>query len=818
MSYIHLIGNAHIDPVWLWTWREGLHEIKATFRSALDRMKEYEGYVFTCACASYYEWVEENDEEMFSEIRSRVKEGRWKIVGGMWVQPDMNTPSGESIARHLLFSQRYFYEKFGILVKTGYNVDTFGHNGQLPQLLNLAGIVNYVWMRPMMNENAGIPEGTLIWEGIDGTGVKAFRIPDAYCGENMEEKISLSLALSERAGIPVMCFYGVGNHGGGPTKRVLDQIEGAMAKDDEGMMMYSSPDEYFDAIKDKPLPIWKGELQHHASGCYSTFADSKLLHRKAENQLLSAEKFGVMAKALKGHAPDKHALDRAWKRLLFNQFHDLLGGCSIKDAMDDMIRELHASLTEAAHAENAALQKISWNVDTMKGMSGRIRSKEADFYRWGLKGDYTPIVVFNPHSFRVKSLVRVVGETDCALDDDGNEVPLQVVRAQRTNGKDKWDSVFLSDVPALGYRLYWIGAERKFKDENSEIPENGVSVDGFTMENRYVRVTISEETGEIKSLYVKDGDYEAMKAPTSVRSYDIAHCDTWAHNVFCFDKLDGEFAGAGVSVIEKGPVRASIRAVSSLRGNTVTRIYSLEADAKMVKVDMKIDMRDKHRMIKICAPVNADDMRVVSEIPYGAIERKAIGEEDPCQRWVLGEGAEGGLAVINAGSYSYSAVDNEIRLTVINTSAFADHYGQQERDESMEYMQMGVTRLSYALYPYKGKRQDSDTVKQAALFNDPLKWVVETYHEGTLNACYEGVSVSEENVLVRAVKTAENGKGWIARMYETAGREANAEAYFRFADRSVSLAFKPFEVKTVYIPFDGGKTVIETDIPEISAE
>ena len=173
MKTMHMIGNAHIDPVWLWQWREGFHEVKATFRSALDRMNETPDFVFTCACACYYQWVEENDPEMFEEIRVRVKEGRWAVVGGMWIQPDMNAPSGESIARQLLYSQRYFKERFGFAVNTGYNVDSFGHNAMMPQLFKKAGIENYIWMRPGIHENPDISEGPMTWEAPDGSRVQA---------------------------------------------------------------------------------------------------------------------------------------------------------------------------------------------------------------------------------------------------------------------------------------------------------------------------------------------------------------------------------------------------------------------------------------------------------------------------------------------------------------------------------------------------------------------------------------------------------------------------------------------------------------------
>ena len=148
MSKLHLVGNAHIDPVWLWRWQEGFSEILSTFRSALDRMNDFPDFKFTCACSSYYRWVESVDPQMFAEIKQRVEEGRWSIVGGWYLQPDCNIPDGESFARHGLVAQRYFMEKFGVTAKTGYNVDSFGHNAALPKILKGCGMENYVFMRP----------------------------------------------------------------------------------------------------------------------------------------------------------------------------------------------------------------------------------------------------------------------------------------------------------------------------------------------------------------------------------------------------------------------------------------------------------------------------------------------------------------------------------------------------------------------------------------------------------------------------------------------------------------------------------------------
>ena len=238
MSSFYLIGNAHIDPVWQWCMPEGMSLVRSTFRSALDRMKEYPDYKFTSACAFYYKWVKEIDPDMFEEIKQRIREGRWGIVGGMWVQPDCNIPSGEAFCRHLLYSQIFFKENFGKTVKTGYNVDSFGHNGNLPQLLKKAGIENNVYMRPNREaEKPSLPEENLhFWTSPDGSSVKAFRILDGYCDDLRNERIERYKNRTQ----PQMLFYGIGNHGGGPARAHLEQAQ-ELIKNDE--YVYAVPDE-----------------------------------------------------------------------------------------------------------------------------------------------------------------------------------------------------------------------------------------------------------------------------------------------------------------------------------------------------------------------------------------------------------------------------------------------------------------------------------------------------------------------------------------------------------------------------------------------
>ena len=251
---VHLTGAAHIDPVWLWRWQEGYAEIKATFRSALDRIAEFDEFIFTSGCAAYYRWIEDNCPEMFREIQARVAEDRWVIVGGWWVQPDCNLPSGESFARHSLYSQRYFASRFGRIARVGYNVDSFGHNGNLPQILRQSGMRGYIYMRPDSNKEKTypFPDGLpFAWEGVDGTAIQTYRLPDGY-GQMMdagtEERLYRTAERRGASPFPLSLNYGVGNHGGGPTVQNIRNILALQKKEGPFEFLFSSPDAFFEDV------------------------------------------------------------------------------------------------------------------------------------------------------------------------------------------------------------------------------------------------------------------------------------------------------------------------------------------------------------------------------------------------------------------------------------------------------------------------------------------------------------------------------------------------------------------------------------------
>ena len=806
---IYMIGNAHIDPVWFWHWQEGYQEVKATFQSALDRLDESDDFVFTAACAEYYRWVEESCPAMFERIRARVAEGRWRIVGGMWVQPDCNMPSGESFARHFLYSQRYFKEKFGVTVHTGYNVDSFGHTATLPALLRRAGIDSYVFLRPDPRENARVPGPLFQWFAPDGSSVTAFRIIGGYGSRfgSVDEDIAEAMEVEQQTGLPVMCFYGVGNHGGGPTIKNIASIHDFQKNDKNGReIVFSDPDTYFEDVlrKHLRLPEWHSELQHHSSGCYSATSLIKHLNRATENALIRCEIFSALSSRLTGHRPG--SLAQGWHNLMFNQFHDVLCGCSIREAYEDARIQLGEAASIAAREENIALQKISWAVDTVRGIPERLRSKESHFRLWELDGLGTPVVAFNPHPFEAEARIQIFGVVKHATDENDNTLPVQTVRASRTNGEDKWDSLFTAKVPSMGYRLFWVYLDEKCSAEHNA---SDLAVTETCIENRHIAARFDPETGALISLKRKDSGREALSGPAMPCLVDIEHADTWAHNVFTFDKLCEQFGKARFDVLERGPVRAKLRVTVSARDSVLVQDYILYADADQIEVEARLDMHENFRMVKLCYPVAAESPAARAEISYGVIEREPDGCEETGHRWMELGDSNGGLALLNDGKYSFSAAGSELRLTVANTSAYADHYGQGHRDGLCVHADIGMQEFRYALVPHDGCWTKANLARRGEVFNRPLTSIVETYHEGPLPAVFEGLWVDRENVSVGALKRAEDDNGWILRLNETIGAATGVNVHAPMFGHDLKLHLAPMDIQSIFIPDDASAPVRE---------
>jgi len=370
-----MIGNAHIDPVWLWTVAEGRAEVLSTYRTAIALIEEFEGYVFTSGGAVTYQWVAEDDPALFQAIRQAVADGRWALVNGWWLQPDCNIPSGESFARHALYGQRYLQEHFGQRARVGYNVDSFGHAGTLPQLLKLAGLESYVFFRPGPHEKT-LPQGPFWWEAPGGARVLACRPPLHYGSPddgNIAERITAAASEAIENLPLVMCFYGVGNHGGGPTRRNVQGILELQKGGGPVRPIFSTPERYFDELRQYPQewPVVRDELQHHSRGCYTALSRIKRENRRAEHALMRAERLATMA-SLSCDAPRATArLTEAWQGVLFNQFHDILAGTSIRVAYEDVWRTYEGVQRTAAAVQEAALDALSAQVSVADRGGGR---------------------------------------------------------------------------------------------------------------------------------------------------------------------------------------------------------------------------------------------------------------------------------------------------------------------------------------------------------------------------------------------------------------------------------------------------------------
>lgn len=799
----YLIGNAHLDPVWQWRVPEGLALVKSTYQSALDRMEEFPEYVFTSACAGYYHWIKLSEPELFERICQRVREGRWRYVGGMWVQPDCNLPCGESFARHLLYSQRFFTENFGAPTHTGYNVDSFGHNGMLPQLLQKAGIENYVYMRPNdTREKPQLgPHNLHFWQSPDGSRVLAYRIPDCfggYTGAVTRERLELLQALEPTQ----MLFYGIGNHGGGPAVEHLKAAEALRREDDS--LVYAGPQDYFEAVRAngeaETAPTVTQDLQHHASGCYSANSKIKQLNRQAEAQLICAEKAAVLSHLLTGASPCREAITAAWQRVMFNQFHDILAGCSIKPAYADAYHAFGAALQTALETETYAAERISWRINTTRYFENR--PSEMRDRLWAHEGEGSPMVVFNPHSFPVKTQVAFgMGFVSGVVDSQDRDVPFQLVRAPYTDGGHYQQCLFEAELPAYGWGTYFIF----HRDQSHESPaaENEFALTEHSLENSRVRLTFDKVTGGLASFVDKETGREVSGGilGRTVLCEDIEN-DTWAHHVYNLNRDVDEFVCTDIQIAETGPLRACVKTTSVCRQSVLTQYFTLHRGSNQVEVRCKLNFNEKYKLAKLCFTANAETPSVVYSMPFGFLEKQPDGAEEPCHKWAVLKGSDGsGLAVLNDGKYSFCAQGRELRFAAARGCAYLDHFGAPSRDGEMEFLDQGLQEFTYALRPFDGELVP--VVRAAELLNLPCKLYNETHHTGTLPPVYGGISVSADNILVETIKTAENGTGLVLRALECAGVPTRATLKLTAANAAFTGDWAPQEFKTLLVPTDG---------------
>ncbi len=819
---LQMIGNAHIDPVWLWRWQEGFHEVKATFRAALDFLNEYPDFTFVASSAALYEWVEQSDPGMFREIQLYVQEGRWILVGGMWIEPDCNLPCGESFVRHVLYAQRFFLEKFGRICQVGYNIDSFGHNGMLPQILLKGGMSSYIFMRPMTHEK-NLPGRLFWWEANDGSQVLTFRLPFTYvcddqhlpeharrCADELAEPFDES-----------MCFYGVGDHGGGPTRKAIDLVK-AMDKDPDfpANLVFGNPDDFFDRVREKnlKLPVVRDDLQHHASGCYAAHSGVKKWNRLAENRLLMAEKWSSIATQMTGQSYPVD-LKGAWKNVLFNQFHDILAGTSLESTYHDVRDTYGEACAIADRALNLALQAVAWNI--------RIPVEE------GMR----PIVVFNPHTWPAKLTVELdfdrwdPGAT--LVDEKDREIPYQAEDSLTTPWRRRL--VFLAALPALGYNTYRfqpgkivppvfaVGTETKQDDNVFNLAEESE----YSLENEHLLFTVSADKGI--SLHDKKLNHPVFSGPAAIPVVIDDPSDTWSHGVFRFDRELDCPKQVSIRRISDGPVKKTILLSHRFGKSEVRQYFNLYPELDWIEVKVQVDWHERHRMLKLRFPVNIQGDEATYEIPYGHILRAADGEEEPMQNWldvsgkVPGMHFNAGLSLINDGKYSADVfLDGNgqpvIGLTLLRSPVYAHHDpAVLDAEGDYAFMDQGVQQFHYLLLPHAGNWKVAGTVQRAMELNQPAQALVGTFHpQGKSPQSFSSILTTPGNILVNVFKQAEDGQGWVIRAVEVIGEETNSVITIPILKRTIESDFGPSEIKTFYVPYQQDLPVIETNLLELS--
>ncbi|MBX3062730.1 MAG: alpha-mannosidase [Anaerolineae bacterium] len=799
---LHMIGNAHIDPVWLWQWQEGFHEVKASFRSALDRMKEYPEFTFVSSSAAFYEWVERSDPAMFEEIRQRVAEGRWQLAGGWWIQPDCNIPGGESFVRHALYAQRYFKEKFGITARVGYNVDSFGHHGMLPQILKKSGLDYYVFMRPSPQEK-GLPSRLFWWESHDGSRVLTFRIMFEYCtwGKDLIQHIRRNANELKAPIDELMCFYGVGNHGGGPTIENIESIKRLNADETLPELIFSQPEAFFHEVETQhlPLPIVHDDLQHHASGCYAAHSGVKRWNRQAENMLIAAEKWSAIAALVTGQ-PYPAEFAQAWKNVLFNQFHDIMAGTSLESAYEDARNSYGEALTIAGRALNYAVQSLAWNIDIP--------------YQEGAR----PITVFNPHGWQSSANVELefgrMNPNDVLLDDEGKQIAFQTVQSEATSG-GRHRLNFVAALPALGYRTY------RLIPGESAVEFKPIEASDTVMENEHFRLEFDPATGCIRSLRDKRKGLEvfAGQAAKPVVLEDTS--DTWGHNVFRWDREIGTFTPISIKRVEHGAVKSVIRVVSSYGASKLVQDFAMYRELDRIDVSVTVDWREQFKMLKLRFPANLHFMKATYEVPYGHIERFANGDEDPGQSWIDLSGSSRdtgdlyGFSLLNDCKYSFDVNIRDIGMTVLRSPVYAHHIPMQPQpDGHYSFIDQGIQHFKYTMLAHEGSWEYADTVHAALELNQPPVSLIGTFHQGKLPQSDSFVSVDQPNIVVSVVKKAEDNDDLIIRCYETAKIITRGTIRLPKWDRVIEASFNPCEIKTFRIPKDAAQPITETNLVE----
>jgi alpha-mannosidase len=810
---VHLVCQAHLDPIWLWEWEEGAAEAISTFRTAADLCEEFDGFVFNHNEVILYEWVEEYEPALFSRIQRLVREGKWHIMGGWFLQPDCNMPSGESFVRQILAGRRYFGEKFGVRPTTAINFDPFGHTRGLVQIMAKGGYDSYVFCRPG-DPDPPYPGHEFVWVGYDGSEIMASRPLSWYNSPLGKAANKVRAHVEAHADKPcTILLWGVGNHGGGPSRSDLRQLKDLFAETESADLRHSTPEDYFAQVAEyrDQLPRHEHDMNPWAVGCYISQIRIKQQHRRLENELFATEKM-LAAAAMQGLLEYPAApMIEAERDLLFSEFHDILPGSSIQPAEDAALRMMDHGLEILSRLKARAFFALA---------SGQPKAAEGEI----------PILVYNPHPYPVQRNVAC----EFQLADQNweptftlpkvyrgdEEIPSQVEK-ELSNLNLDWRKrvVFAADLaPGMNRfdcRLSVVPERPK--------PELQAEGDCIVFRTEEMTARISTVSGLLESWQIAGTE---MVQPGALRPLVIADTDDpWEMHAISFRDVVGRFelaspaeaarvsglrtaVPATVRVIEDGPVQTVVEAIFEYGVSRLLLTYRLPKRGTEIGIEARVFWNEKGKLLKLSVPT-ACGGELHGQVAYGRQRLPSNGNEAVAQKWlaVVNRETDQALSCITEGTYAADYAEGELRLTLLRSPAYSGHpIGDRPvvpQDRFLPRIDQGERIFRFWLNGGSAAARLAVVDREALAANEapfPLSFFPNGDGTPLPPAAVLG---GDSTVLLTALKLADDGDGCIARLFEASGQESACRLSLPSLGIEEELTLKPFEVVSLRLRAGG---------------
>ncbi len=748
------IGHAHIDVAWLWTLGQTVRKSGRTFSNVLRLMEQFPEYKFSQSQAQLYKYTEEHYPDIFAQIKSRVQEGRWEVMGGTWVEPDCNAIGAESLARQFLLGRTYFRKHFGdVDTPVLWLPDTFGYSWALPQLIKQAGMKYFITHKMSWNQYNPMPNQILWWQGLDGTRILTHFLTTPTGSEFLPHSTTYNAVVSaaeifgtwnnfrqKETYNELITAYGYGDGGGGPTRKMLENIRELSAHPGAPRVRPGTVRQFMERIETEiadNLPVWNGEFyfEYHR-GTYTSQSRTKRNNRKNEVLLHDAEFLASLATLVTDYKYPSEDIAKAWELICLNQFHDILPGSSIGPVYVDSAKD---------H-------------ETIRDLAGKVREDAVAALVTTLPSGAT-IFVANPVSFggrRVGTLDGVLRGGTHLIDAQGNTLTTQATNGGTLVELRNVDPYSITELSEAS------GAAPALKTSLSATQTGGVTV----LENALIRVEFNG-TGDITRLYDKQADREVLPLDTPGNAFLAfedrpMNFDAWDIDIFYEDRVEKVEGVESIAILEQGPLRVALEIKRKYRSSQIHQKIYLYADSKRLDFDTWIDWHEHHILLKAAFPVTVMSLMATFDVQWGNVQRPTHRNtswdwarfETCAHKWAdLSEGNYG-VALLNDCKYGYDIHDNVIRLSLLKSATNPDSDADQ-----------GEHLMVYSLLPHTGDWRDG-VVPAAYDLNDPL--ILRRINGSAAKAKSSGslVSVSAPNVVIETIKVAENGNGFIVRLYE----------------------------------------------------